>query len=169
MAYPIVFTEPRLKGSPVSDENAYRRVGILQQRHPLRSRVLRAFLEYLHEVQKRRSTPPHPHALPCIFVGLFHRGVRGINRCYELILRGHEIQRFSVFHVQGSSRTGCVVIQTVRVDLGGHRISAGECAHDFPRVAVLGSEPEIHRNGPRQARIVRSRQWRSDFPRRDRG
>ena len=45
---------------PLRDENAYRRVGILQLRHHFRSRVHRAFLEHLHEVQKRRSTPLQP-------------------------------------------------------------------------------------------------------------
>jgi LysR family hydrogen peroxide-inducible transcriptional activator len=45
---------------PLSDDRAYRRVGILQLRHHFRSRVHRAFLEHLHEVQKRRSTPLQP-------------------------------------------------------------------------------------------------------------
>ncbi len=45
---------------PLRDESAYRRVGILQLRHRFRSRLHRAFLEHLHEVQKRRGTLLQP-------------------------------------------------------------------------------------------------------------
>jgi DNA-binding transcriptional LysR family regulator len=44
----------------LSDGSAYRRVGILQLRHHFHSRVHRAFLEHLQEVQKRRGTPLQP-------------------------------------------------------------------------------------------------------------
>ena len=45
---------------PLRDESAYRRVGIVQLRHRFRSRLHRAFLEHLHDVQKRRGTPLQP-------------------------------------------------------------------------------------------------------------
>ena len=45
---------------PLSDDSAYRRVGILQLRHHFRSRVHRAFLEHLQAEQKRRNIPLQP-------------------------------------------------------------------------------------------------------------
>jgi LysR family hydrogen peroxide-inducible transcriptional activator len=42
---------------PLSDGSAYRRVGIVQLKQHFRSRVHRAFLEHLREMQKRRGAP----------------------------------------------------------------------------------------------------------------
>jgi hypothetical protein len=48
---------------PKADLTLRSRMGILQLRHHFRSRAHRAFLEHLHEVQKRRSTPLQPERI----------------------------------------------------------------------------------------------------------
>jgi len=45
---------------PLSDDSAYRRVGVLQLKRHFRSRVHRAFLKHLHELQEQHKTVLQP-------------------------------------------------------------------------------------------------------------
>jgi LysR family hydrogen peroxide-inducible transcriptional activator len=57
---PEMAVEPRegCKFLPIAEEGAFRRIGIVQLKQHFRSRVHRAFLEHLREMQKKRAMCP---------------------------------------------------------------------------------------------------------------